>query len=225
MSESFEPIAKSPIEPVPPVTVIDGWQVSARNTQARLILCDESARAKVLLLASDDGLTSSRLGVRFGEARDVGGLLVAGSGPGEWLALAAPGQIAAAMSELRCHVDDAEQVSMLDYTHARALMRISGVESREVLASLCAIDLSDATTANRACFRTLVANLVTDVIRDDTDGAPSFLLHCERSSGRYLWGALLEAGEAFGIDVAGLGSRLPQQPRAEPETPNKDDDR
>jgi glycine cleavage system aminomethyltransferase T len=49
-----------------------------------------------------------------------------------------------------------------------------------------------------------VAKLVTDVIRDDQAGARSYLLHCERSSGQYLFDALLDAGEEFGIDVAGF---------------------
>jgi glycine cleavage system aminomethyltransferase T len=49
-----------------------------------------------------------------------------------------------------------------------------------------------------------VARLVTDVVRDDIDGARSYLLHCETSSGRYLFEALLDAGGEFGIDVDGF---------------------
>jgi len=41
---------------------------------------------------------------------------------------------------------------------------------------------------------------VTDVIRDDQDGVPGYLLHCERSSGRYLAEALVDAGTEFGIE-------------------------
>jgi hypothetical protein len=56
-----------------------------------------------------------------------------------------------------------------------------------------------------------VAGVATDIVRDDTmiDGAavPSYLLHCERSSGQYLFGALVSAGESLGIGVDGF--RLP----------------
>ena len=46
-----------------------------------------------------------------------------------------------------------------------------------------------------------VAALVTDLVRDDVGGVPSYLLHCERSSGQYLVDALLDAGAEFGVGV------------------------
>ena len=68
---------------------------------------------------------------------------------------------------------------------------------------MCGIDLSDEVTPDGAALRTAVANLVTDVIRVDRDGVPSYLLHCERSSGQYLFDALLDAGREFGIEIDG----------------------
>ena len=58
-----------------------------------------------------------------------------------------------------------------------------------------------------AALRTAVAAVATDVIRDDTDGIRSYLLHCERSVGQYLFDAILRAGAEFGIGVDGF--RLP----------------
>jgi hypothetical protein len=52
-----------------------------------------------------------------------------------------------------------------------------------------------------------VAGVATDIVRDDRAAVPSYLLHCERSSGQYLFGALAGAGEPFGIGVDGF--RLP----------------
>jgi hypothetical protein len=46
------------------------------------------------------------------------------------------------------------------------------------------------------------------VVRDDRAGTPSFLLHCERSTGQFLVEALLDAGEEYGIEtttLVGLG--------------------
>jgi hypothetical protein len=54
-----------------------------------------------------------------------------------------------------------------------------------------------------------VAKLVTDIVRDDRDGVPSYLLHCERSSGQYLADAVLDAGAAFGVEID--GKRLDEQ--------------
>jgi glycine cleavage system aminomethyltransferase T len=49
-----------------------------------------------------------------------------------------------------------------------------------------------------------VASLATDVIRDDRDGIPGYLLHCERSSGQYLFDAVFSAGADFGIAIDGF---------------------
>jgi sarcosine oxidase gamma subunit len=66
------------------------------------------------------------------------------------------------------------------------------------------VDLSDAVTPDGAAFRTSVAKLVTDVVRDDVDGQRSYVLHCERSSGQYLFDALVDAGAEYGIDIDGF---------------------
>jgi hypothetical protein len=55
-----------------------------------------------------------------------------------------------------------------------------------------------------AAFRTSVAGLATDLECDDQAGTMSYLLHCERSSGQYLFDALVAAGGSFGIGVAGF---------------------
>nr|MBA3490470.1 hypothetical protein [Rubrobacteraceae bacterium]MDQ3437616.1 hypothetical protein [Actinomycetota bacterium] len=68
----------------------------------------------------------------------------------------------------------------------------------------CAIDLADDVTPDGAAFRSSVAKLVTDVVRDDIGGERSYMLHCERSSGQYLFDALIDAGDEFGIEVDGF---------------------
>ncbi len=72
------------------------------------------------------------------------------------------------------------------------------------MAKICAVDLRDAVTPNGAAFRTQVAHVVTDIVRDDLDGALSYLLQCDRSSGQFLFDALLDAGREFGIGVDGF---------------------
>jgi glycine cleavage system aminomethyltransferase T len=48
-----------------------------------------------------------------------------------------------------------------------------------------------------------VAKVVTDVVRDDFDGTRWYLLHCEQSSGQYLFDVLVDAGAEFGLEIAG----------------------
>ena len=200
------PVARSPISPAPPVAVEHGWEVSTRRTDADPRIMDCTPLAKVLVLASPSGGVARALGVPFGRtARDEHGTLVVGSGPGEWLLLGPPGASAALAGRVK-EVSDEGLVSVLDATHGRALMRITGARTVDLLAKVCGIDLSEEVTPDGAAFRSSVAKLVTDVVRDDCDGERSYLLHCERSSGQYLFDALIDAGDEFGIEVEGFAA-------------------
>ena len=222
-----EPLSRSPIAPAPPVRVEAGWEVSGSCSDAPLTITDCTPLAKIHLRAPWNGAMAKALGVPFGRAgRDLeggagqggasqdGAWLVAGSGPGEWFVLAPPGAAAAAAGWLGTMATDSapeEFVSVVDLTHGRALMRITGPDAADLLARLCGTDLEDDMAPDGAALRSAVAGVATDIVRDDIvhDGAgvPSYLLHCERSSGQYLFGALVSAGESLGIGVDGF--RLP----------------
>jgi heterotetrameric sarcosine oxidase gamma subunit len=214
-----EPVSRSPIAPAPPVRVEAGWEVSGGRSDAPLTITDCTPLAKVHLRAPWNGAMAKALGVPFGrcgreDADPNGSWLVVGSGPGEWLVLAPPGAAAAVAGWLDTVAADSaaeEFVSVVDLTHGRALVRITGPDAAELMARLCGADLHDDMAPDGAALRAPVAGVATDIIRDDirVDGAgvPSYLLHCERSSGQYLFGALVSAGESLGIGVDGF--RLP----------------
>jgi heterotetrameric sarcosine oxidase gamma subunit len=198
-------VARSPIAPLPPIVVTDGWEVSGRRSTAPLRITDATPLAKVLVRAPEDGPTADALGVPFARAaRDGDGTLVIGSGPGEWLLLGPPGHARQIADRVPAAAD--ELVTVLDFTDSRALVRLRGDACADLLAKVCAIDLSDATSPNGSAVRTSVAKLVTDLVRDDDGGTRAYLLHCERSSGQYLYDALLDAGDEFGIDTDGFTS-------------------
>lgn len=190
--------------------VTAGWEVSAARAHGELTLTDCTPLAKVQLRAPAAGKAAELLGVPFGRAaRDQAGTLVAGSGPGEWLLLAPPGQageVAARLGDVAGQAPG-ELVSVVDLTHGRALLRLTGSRATDVLSAVCSIDLSDAVTPDGAALRTSVAAVATDVIRDDVAGVRSYLLHCERSSGQYLFDAVGSAGRDWGIEADGF--RLP----------------
>lgn len=202
-----EPLARSPIRSPEPVIVMAGWEVSGRRAAGALTLTDCTPLAKVLIRAPATGRMADHLAVPFGRAaRDRAGIAEVGSGPGEWLLLAPPGQaadLAARFEALAGQVPD-EPVSVVDLTHGRALMRLTGPRAAEVLSAVCGIDLSDTITPNGAAFRSSVAALATDVVRDDVGGVRSYLLHCERSSGQYLFDAILSAGHDLSIEIDGF---------------------
>jgi sarcosine oxidase, subunit gamma len=203
------PIARSPIAPAEPVTISDGWEVSARRSTANLTLTDYTPLAKFQARAPVPGRAATTLGVPFGRAaKGADGVLVVGSGPSEWLLIGPPGQgkaIAAQLEDLIAGVAD-ELVTFADLTHGRALMQLKGSSAAELLAKICGADLSDDMVPDGAALRSLVAAVAADIIRDDRDGVRSYLLHCERSSGQYLFDALLDAGTTFGIEINGFST-------------------
>jgi heterotetrameric sarcosine oxidase gamma subunit len=204
-------VARSPVRPVQPA-VVAGWEVTGRPSQAGLVLTDLTPLAKAGVRARFDGALARALGIPFGRAaRDGDGSLVIGSGPGDWLVLGPVGEGRALrhrLAEIAAAHAGTELVTVLDLTHGRALMRLTGTRAAATLAKLCGIDLADASTPDGTAFRSSVAGLVTDVIRDDQQGpsgpVPSYLLHCERSYGQYLFDALLDAGAEFGVGVDGF---------------------
>ena len=199
-----EPIARSSIVPAPPVAIVDGWEVSQRRSTAALTLSDHTPLAKVLVHADPAGPYAGAAAVGFGRAARVDGdLLEVGSGVAEWLLLGPVGSAGALMDRARSRAST-DFVSVIDLTHGRAMMRLTGGDAAAVLSKLCGVDLADAVTPNFTAFRSWVAKVVTDVVRDDLDATPSYLLHCERSSGQYLFDVLRDAGAEYGLDITGF---------------------
>lgn len=168
-----------------------------------LTLADRSPLAKVLVRATPDGPTAALLGVARGRAaRDGDGVLVVGSAPGEWTLLAPPGAAPGLVARFDGPPGE-ELVSAVDLTSARVLVRLTGEHAPDLMATLCAVDLDDRTTPDGSAFRTSVAKVAAEVVRDDNHGR-SYLVACDSSYARYLHRALLDAGAAFGIEATGF---------------------
>lgn len=193
------PVARSPIAPAPPEEVVEGWVVSGRRSTSQLTLTDLSPLTKVAVRAAPAGPTAE------GMAGPPVSVLVTSPVPGEWLVLAEPGERLRVESWLASlPSDEPHHVSVVDLTHGRALIRLTGWRAADLVAKECALDLGDRGCPDGRALRTAVAGLAVDVVRDDRAGVPSYLLHCERSSGQYLVDALLDAGSEFGADVDGF---------------------
>lgn len=98
-------------------------------------LTDESPLGKLLVHAPIDGPMASVLGTRFGRAIRDGDRLTVGSGPGEWLVLAPVADLPklAAWLEQQGETDPGF-VSVVDLTHGRAMVRLTGADAAGVLA-------------------------------------------------------------------------------------------
>lgn len=113
-------------------------------------------------------------GVTLGTAHRDSGSLVFAVSPGEWIVIG----------------DRPDLDEVVDMTHVRAALRLTGAGARSLLEHVCALDLSDSMTPDGAAARTLVAGVATEIIRDDVAGEPSYLLLMSRSFARSVWDRL-----------------------------------
>jgi heterotetrameric sarcosine oxidase gamma subunit len=194
------PMARSPIPIAPPEIELAGWAVSGRRSDAAVTIADWTPIAKVLLHAPLGGPNvrdAPGVSRTLGPPSAGGGLFVRW-GPDEWLALGPPGSQPA----LRHRFDRADG-TVVDVTHAYAVVRLTGDRAADVLAHECALDLSRQRLDGSA-LRTAVSGVAAGLIRDDVDDTPSYLVTCEWSLGHYLYESLLDAGNKYGIEVDGL---------------------
>ena len=166
-----------------------------------LTLTDVSATTKWLVRAGTDGPTADRLGARFGTSQTApGGALVLGARPGEWIIVGTPGEVAAAVADLD-GLDAEEFMTALDWTHSRAMFRLTGNDAPRMLEKVCGIDWGDHMTPDGAVVSASVALTTCDLACNDVDDTRSYLIFCDRSFGQYLFDALIDAGNEFGLTV------------------------
>lgn len=201
------PIARSPITPAVPSGIYDGWEVTTRRASGPLRLVDQTPLTKVLIRADGDGPFADRIGVRTGTTRRTDDVLTVSARPGEWMVIG-PADSVTRLADEAAAPGDRELVTVVDLTHGRALIRLTGANAAAVLAKVCGIDLSDRVTPDGSAFGTSVARVATDIVRDDVAGVRSYLLHCERSTGQHLFESLLDAGREFGIQVDGFANSV-----------------
>ncbi len=126
-------------------------------------------------------------GIEPGHVKQVGDGLAFSTSPNEWTLLSA---------------DAPPGMRSIDLTHVRAVMRITGSDARALLAKVCALDFDDRMFPSGSAARTLVAETATEVVRDDVDGDPSYLLITSRSFGEYLYGVLADQAQEFAVGTA-----------------------
>jgi len=197
-------IARTPVAPTGPAGVVAGWHVGTGRSSAVLRLADHTPLRTCWIIAAHDGAMADRLGPTGRAVKRPDGTLTCGFAPGEWLVLAPPGDdgVVDRLATIAAGLD--ELVTVIDQTHGRALLRLTGDAGPQALARICAIDLHDAVTPDGTALRTQVASVTTDLVRDDRGGVRSYLLGCEWSSGRYLFDEVRHAGADLGIGVDGF---------------------
>jgi len=153
-------------------------------------LTDESSLTKVSVRAR---VGASPLGVDFTRTDRRDGVLIAGIRPDEWLLLGA----GAGVEALLAGTEFDGSVNRIDVTHSRLCLRLSGVCSASALEKVCSLDFDDTMFPDGATGSASVAKVSSDLIRDDQDGEPSYLILADRSFGQYLYDAIHDTTTEF----------------------------
>lgn len=119
-----------------------------------------------------------------GTSKGHGDDLVWSVGPGEWTVLG--------------ERPDRESV---DLTHVRAMFRLTGDDAARLINRVCGLDLTDGMFPTGAVARTLFAGVATELVRDDLDGARSYLIVPSSSFKTYIQDVIEDAGAEFEIGV------------------------
>lgn len=153
-------------------------------------LTDESSLTKVSVRAQ---VGASPLGVDFTRATRRDGVLICGIRPDEWLLLGNANEVAALLATTEFDAS----VNQIDITHSRLCLRLTGVRSASALEKVCSLDFDDMMFPNGATGSASVAKVSSDLIRDDANDEPSYLLLADRSFGQYLYDAIHDATTEF----------------------------
>jgi heterotetrameric sarcosine oxidase gamma subunit len=113
---------------------------------------------------------------------------------------AEPGKAADAAAQPPC-------VHVTDVTSAYSALLLAGPASRDVLAKLTALDVSERSLPPASCAQTGLAHVHAVVQREDLGDVPAYRLLVDRAYGEYVWDAVLHAGHESGIAPFGLRAR------------------
>jgi len=102
--------------------------------------------------------------------------------PGEWTALG-----------------EKPEGDVVDLTHVRAMFRLTGEAAAALINRVCGLDLSDGMFPSGAAARTLFAGVATEIVRDDEEGTPSYLVVPSSSFKRYIRDVIEDAGTDLGL--------------------------
>lgn len=120
--------------------------------------------------------------LRPGTSKGTGEELVWSVTPGEWTVLG-----------------DKPDRETVDLTHVRAMLRLTGDEASTLINRVCGLDLGDGIFPSGAAARTLFAGVATEIVRDDVDDTPSYLIVPSSSFKAYILEVIEDAGAELGL--------------------------
>ena len=150
---------------------------------SELSAADASSLATVIVRGAPDSNLSKQLsGVGLGRSVTRGPVLIARQTLVQWLYVGGPDDVALAIAAL----DLSGATSVVDKSHARSLIRMSGSAAAEMIQRWSLLDMADAMFPNYAFVAVPVAGVRCEIIRDDIQGSRSYLVAFDRTYAEWL---------------------------------------
>ena len=119
-------------------------------------------------------------------------------GPDEWQLAGPESEAAQIAGELAAALERLHH-ALVDVSHARVALAVSGARAANVINSGCALDLAPAAFPTGAATRTLLGK--AEIILSKAGELPAFEIECARSFAVYVRDFLLEAARQYGAQV------------------------
>ena len=123
-------------------------------------------------------------------------------GPDEWLVVTPDRRAARIEGALRDALEG-QHAALTNVSHSRTILALSGPEARAVLAKGCPLDFHPRVFEPGRCAQSRLAKC--QVLIHQTDAAPTFEIHVNRSFAQYAWMWLEDAGKEFGVGIVPAG--------------------
>jgi sarcosine oxidase subunit alpha len=202
----------------------DGWQRPARYTSVEnevqavrqaVGLCDISPGGKIRLQGKDAGPRLRSVYRKFGEL-EVGrastvrleqesngqDAIVMGLASDDLLILTAPSQATSTLQLLSKGTEECAHA--VDVSSGLAGVKVAGPEAHRLLSAVTPLNISPSAFPDMTCAQGMAAEIHGTVLRHDIGGILSYDLYFGREFGEYMWDALVEAGEEYGVLPFGI---------------------
>ena len=181
-------------------------RAGAHSPEAGVVLRECGHRAQVCLRGSPgsefDDTVEKVLGVRppleSGMSVRNGDRSLLWLGPDEWLGVFRDEDCEDVLPALHAALQSSH-ASVVDVSHARAVVSVSGRDARSLLLKGCHLDLHPSRFRAGSVAQSRFARC--HVLLHQTDDAPAYDLYVHRSFARYLWSWLEDAAAEFGVAV------------------------
>lgn len=140
------------------------------------------------------GAIGVRPGTEAGRVAQADGRAALWIGPSEWLVVTPPGGEAETAAALREALAP-HHSAVTDVSESLAVIALSGVNARHVLAKGMSLDLHPRAFATGRCARAALAKTV--VLIHQTDDEPAYDLYVDRSYAEYPWRWLEDAAQSM----------------------------